>query len=352
MRSIDWHDGRVRFIDQTRLPLEEVYVETKKVEVLADAIRTLRIRGAPALGIAAAFGVVLGVHAFSGSNRDEFLHHIENVLSLIRSTRPTAVNLFWALRRMQSVVNKHPSRDVGDLQNFLLNEALIIQHEEIETCRMIGLHGAAIIPDGSGILTHCNAGALATGDYGTALSAMIQAHKSGKKIHVYVDETRPLFQGARLTTWELHECGIDVVLITDSTAAFVMQQGKINVVIVGADRIVANGDVANKIGTYNVAVLADKHRIPFYVAAPCSTIDLALSTGKEIPIEERDSREITELFGHRIAPAGIGVYAPAFDITPNELVSGIITEYGILRPPYSASIEALLSEHQISAGKI
>ncbi len=346
MRPIDWHNGRVRFIDQTRLPLEEVYTETDKVEALVDAIRTLRIRGAPALGIAAAFGVVLGAHAFSGLNRDEFLHHIENVSLLIESTRPTAVNLSWALRRMQSVVNNYPSHDVGDLQNLLLNEALAIQYEEIETCKLIGSHGAGIIPDGSGILTYCNAGALATGDYGTALSAIIRAYESGKKIRVYVGETRPLFQGARLTTWELQKYGIDVVLITDNAAAFVMQQGKINIVIVGADRIVANGDVANKIGTYNVAVLADRHKVPFYVAAPSSTIDPALSSGNEIPIEERDSREITELFGHRIAPPGITVYAPAFDVTPSELVGGIITEYGILRPPYSASIETLLRTHQ------
>lgn len=352
MRPIDWQHGRVRFIDQTRLPLEEVYAETDKVEVLADAIRKLRIRGAPALGITAAFGVVLGANAFSGSNRDEFLHHIENVSSLIGSTRPTAVNLFWALRRMHSVVNRNPSRGVGEMQNDLLNEALAIQREEIETCRMIGLHGSGIIPDGCSILTHCNAGALATGDYGTALSALVQAHESGKKIRVYVNETRPLFQGARLTTWELLQCGIDVVLITDSTAAFVMQQGKIDVVIVGADRIVANGDVANKIGTYNVAVLADRHKVPFYVAAPSSTIDASLLSGKEIPIEERDSREVVELFGHRIAPPGVAVYAPAFDVTPYELVGGIITEYGILRPPYHASIKALVSGHRISSGNI
>jgi methylthioribose-1-phosphate isomerase len=351
MRPIDWRNGKVRFIDQTQLPTEEIYIETDKVEVLAEAIRSLQIRGAPALGIAAAFGLVLGARTFSGTDRNEFLRHCKKISSYIGSTRPTAVNLFWALGRMQSAVNGNTSPEIGDLQNCLLNEALLIQRQEIETCRLIGQHGSDIIPDGGGILTHCNTGALATGDYGTALSAIIRAHELGKKILVYVDETRPLFQGARLTTWELRNHGIEAVLITDNAAGFVMQQGKIDVVIVGADRVVANGDVANKIGTYTIAVLAEKHRIPFYVAAPSSTFDPTLLSGKEIPIEERDSREVTELFGHRIAPPGIAVYAPAFDVTPHELVKGIITEYGILRPPYSASIEALLSERPNSVGR-
>jgi len=351
MRPVDWYNDRVRFIDQTRLPLEEIYFETDDVEVLADAIRSLRIRGAPALGIAAAFGIVLGARGYTGSNRSEFLRHIDTVSSIIGSTRPTAVNLFWALRRMQLIISAHPSGDIAEMKTSLLTEALAIQHEEIETCRMICRHGAGIIPDGSGVLTHCNTGALATGDHGTALGAIIHAHDTGKKVLVYVDETRPLFQGARLTTWELQHHGIDTVLITDSTAAFVMQQGKIDVVIVGADRIVANGEVANKVGTYTIAVLAEKHGIPFYVAAPSSTVDIGLSSGKEIPIEERDSREITEVFGHRIAPSGIAVYAPAFDVTHHELISGIITEYGILRPPYRTSIQAMMNNRMIKAGK-
>jgi methylthioribose-1-phosphate isomerase len=343
MRSVDWHNGQVRFIDQTRLPLEEIFVETDDVEVLAEAIRTLRIRGAPAIGIAAGFGIVLGAYGYSGSDRDEFLRQIETVSLLIGSTRPTAANLFWALRRMRSTLLTQSSSDIAALKSSLLDEALAIQREDIEMCRMIGMHGAEIIRNGSGVLTHCNTGALATGDHGTALSAIFYAHDSGKEICVYVDETRPLFQGARLTTWELQKHGINTVLITDSTAACVMQQGKINVVIVGADCIVANGDVANKIGTYALAVLAEKHGVPFYVAAPSSTIDTVLHTGGEIQIEERDSTEITEVFGHRIAPEGITVYAPAFDVTPSELISGIITENGILRPPYRTSIEAMMS---------
>ena len=351
MRPVDWDNGRIRFIDQTRLPLEEKYFETDEVDVLTDAIRSLRIRGAPALGIAAAFGIVLGANGFSGSGRGEFLRHIETVSSVIGATRPTAVNLFWALHRMHAVIAAHPMHDTTALKSLLLDEALAIQRDEIETCRMIGLHGAEIIRDGSTILTHCNTGALATGDYGTALGVIIRAHESGKKIRVFVDETRPLFQGARLTTWELEKHGIDTVLITDSTAAFVMQQGKIDVGIVGADRIVANGDVANKIGTYSLAVLAEKHGVPFYVAAPASTIDFALSSGKEIPIEERDSKEVTEIFGNRIAPAGTQVYAPAFDVTPHELISGIITEHGILRPPYHSSIGVMMGNDRMDAGK-
>jgi len=325
-------------IDQTRLPLEEVYVETNDYLEIAEAIKKLRIRGAPAIGIAAAFGLALGARQFDDEDRKAFDQYLEKVSNDLSSTRPTAVNLSWALRRMKCVLQASPEHSVEQMKALLLDEAKKILAEDIEMCRRIGRHGSELVPDPAGILTHCNTGALATGDFGTAQSVIVTAHERGKKIRVFVDETRPLLQGARLTTWELMKRNIETTLITDNTAAFVMKKGWVDLVVVGADRIASNGDVANKIGTYNLAVLAEKHRIPFYVAAPISSIDFQLSSGEGIPIEERDPGEVTEGFGKRIAPQGVHVYSPAFDVTPHDLVTAIVTEHGISRPPYSKTI--------------
>lgn len=341
MRSIDWIGDRVRIIDQTKLPLEETYLETADYRVLSDAIQKLKIRGAPAIGIAAAFGVALGAREFDGEDKQRFVEHVGRVKETLASTRPTAVNLFWALERMDRVMQKNLDRSVSEIKALLLDEAKKIQAEDIETCRRIGENGVQLVPEGAGILTHCNTGALATGDYGTAQSIIVAAHEAGKRIRVFVDETRPLLQGARLTTWELMKRKIDTTLITDNTAAFVMKKGLVDLVLVGADRIARNGDVANKIGTYNLAILAQKHGIPLYVAAPVSSIDFRLASGDAIPIEERDPSEVTEGFGKRIAPAGVKVFSPAFDVTPHELITAIVTERGICRPPYSEAIPAL-----------
>jgi methylthioribose-1-phosphate isomerase len=341
MKSIEWIGDRVRMIDQTKLPLEEVYIETADYLVIADAIKKLKIRGAPAIGIAAAFGLALGARQFGDGNRQTFDRHLEEVSSDLLSTRPTAVNLSWALRRMKCVLQANTGQSVEQMKPLLLDEAKKILAEDIDTCRRIGLHGSELVPETAGILTHCNTGALATGDHGTAQSVIVAAHEQGKKIQVFVDETRPLLQGARLTTWELMKRSIKTTLITDSTAAFVMKKGRVDLVVVGADRIAGNGDVANKIGTYNLAVLAEKHHIPFYVAAPISSVDFDLTSGEDIPIEERDPIEVTEGFGKRTAPHGVAVYSPAFDVTPHDLVTAIVTEHGISRPPYEKTIPPL-----------
>lgn len=341
MKSIEWTGEKVRLIDQTKLPLEEVYLETTDYREVADAIKRLKIRGAPAIGIAAAFGFALGACEFIGNDREEFVRHMEEVADTLLKTRPTAVNLPWAVRRMKRVIDANQDSTIAEIKALLLAEAKRILAEDIVTCKRIGQHGAELVPKRAGILTHCNTGALATGDYGTAQSIIVTAHESGKQIRVFVDETRPLLQGARLTTWELMKRNIETTLITDNTAAFVMQKGWVDLVVVGADRIASNGDVANKIGTYNLAVLAEKHKIPFYVAAPVSSIDFQLSSGNEIPIEERDPAEVTEGFGRRIAPLDVNVYSPAFDVTPHELVTAIITEHGVTRPPYDVTIPKL-----------
>ncbi|MFH1562565.1 MAG: S-methyl-5-thioribose-1-phosphate isomerase [Nitrospirota bacterium] len=314
VETIKWEDAQLKIIDQTRLPEELVYLECNTPEEVAEAIKALRVRGAPAIGVAAAYGVVLGIDK------------IDETIKLLAGTRPTAVNLFWALQRMENCAKNH--KGYG-LKESLLNEAISIHEDDKEKCRKMGEYGASLIKDGDTILTHCNAGALATGGMGTALAAIYTAKAQGKKIKVFADETRPLLQGARLTTWELQQAGIDVTLICDNMAAVVMKQGKINLVIVGADRIVKNGDVANKIGTYGVAVLAKEHNIPFYVIAPTSTFDLSLEDGSQIPIEERGADEITYGFGKRTAPVGINVYSPAFDVTPNRFIKAIVTENGI-----------------------
>jgi methylthioribose-1-phosphate isomerase len=325
-------------IDQTRLPLEVQYLLIDDVDVLAEAIKSLRIRGAPAIGIAGAFGILIGTQNSDETESPRFIKQVRKVAEQLKITRPTAVNLAWAIDRMVGEAETHAAKTVVEIKHALQQEAEKIWQEDRVTCRKLGQYGAELLNDGDTVLTHCNTGALATADYGTALGVVFSAHAAGKKIRVYADETRPLLQGARLNTWELLNEGIDVTLICDNTAAFVMQQGKIDCVILGADRIARNGDTANKIGTYNVAVIAEKHRIPFYVAAPFSTIDFRLDNGSQIPIEERAEDEVTHGFGRRTAPIGTIVYSPAFDVTPSALITAIITEQGVIYPPFQTNL--------------
>jgi methylthioribose-1-phosphate isomerase len=339
--TIEWSDNKIKIIDQTKLPGELVYLQLTEVDAVAEAIRSLRIRGAPAIGIAAAFGVVVELQNFRGNNQQAFLSELDRIAALLRQTRPTAVNLAWALERMRSVAIAHQEKTVGEIKSCLLNEAQKILQEDREVCRAIGRHGAELIPNSANVITHCNTGALATADFGTALGVLFTAHGQGKKLHVYVDETRPLLQGARLNMWELMQEGIPCTLICDGAAAFVMQRQKIDCCIVGADRIARNGDTANKIGTYSLAVNARRHGIPFYVAAPISTIDFKIRSGEGIPIEERAPEEVADGFGRGIAPAEASVYNPAFDVTPHALISGIITEAGALRAPFAPALAAL-----------
>jgi len=334
VKTIEWKQSKAVILDQTRLPLEEVYLELTDYRDLADAIKQLKIRGAPAIGIAGAFGVCLGANDIHTDNYGKFRQRINQIIDELAATRPTAVNLFWALNRMKTVIDSNIKMKPEAIKLKLVEEATRILEEDRETCRLMGEHGAALLKDGDTVLTHCNAGALATGGIGTALGVIFTAVQQGKKIKVYADETRPLLQGARLTTWELKKAGIAVTLICDNMAAWVMQQGGINCVLVGADRIAANGDAANKIGTYNLAVLAHYHQIPFYVAAPTTTFDLTLKSGEEIPIEQRASQEVVAGFGKRTAPEDISVYNPAFDVTPNELIHAIICEKGVFHRPY------------------
>lgn len=336
--SLLWEDGRLKLIDQTKLPVSFEVVECRTYEEVADAIRTMKVRGAPAIGAAAAFGVALGALEHRDNGLAHFLTAMEAISSELAATRPTAVNLFWALERMRNVVDSAKEGPVADIVEALVTEAESIAAEDVKICRQIGAKGASIISDGFGVLTICNAGALATVDYGTALGVIRAAFEAGRDFHVYTAETRPFLQGARLTAWELVEECIPATLITDNMAGWLMQEGRIQVVIVGADRVAANGDTANKIGTYTFAVLAHHHRIPFYVAAPLSTIDLSLECGDQIPIEERSAEEVTHVFGQRVAPKGINVYNPAFDVTPAQLISGIITEVGIIGHPLAANL--------------
>ncbi len=347
-RTIAWiggPDGYVRLIDQTLLPTRLEYRDCRRVEEIWEAIRTLRVRGAPAIGVAAAMGVVLGMQHFRDRSRGAYRQRLREVTDYLRTSRPTAVNLFWALDRMERRVRERTEQlPPEQLTQMLLDEALAIEEEDRRMCRAIGEAGAALIREGTGVLTHCNAGGLATADYGTALAVLFSAAEQGRRFHVFADETRPLLQGARLTAWELKQRGIDVSLICDSMAAQVMKEGRVQTVVVGADRIAANGDTANKIGTYGVAVLAQAHGIPFYVAAPSSTFDLSLPAGDAIPIEQRDPREVTHGFGVQTAPEGIAVYNPAFDVTPARLIHGIITEKGIIQPVNEATIRATLNK--------
>jgi methylthioribose-1-phosphate isomerase len=330
--SLAWQggiDGYLRILDQTRLPGEVEYRECRTVQDVWQAIRSLQVRGAPAIGIAAAYGVVLAVQNVS---ENEVVSQGRSACEYLATSRPTAVNLFWALKRMRSVLDGKESISGQLLRQALLQEAHAIREEDADMCRRISRVGADLIPDGGGVLTHCNTGALATAEYGTALGCVFMAAEQGKRVHVYADETRPLLQGARLTVWELMQRKIPVTLICDSMAAVVMKQRRAHMVLVGADRIAANGDTANKIGTYGLALLAKAHAIPFYVAAPSSTFDMKLPDGSGIPIEERDPREITEAFGMPLAPAGAPAWNPAFDVTPAELIRGIITEHGLIEP--------------------
>ena len=339
--TIEWAGGVggcARIIDQTLLPNQVRYLECRDVKTLWEAIRSLRVRGAPAIGIAAAMGVVLGVQDAEAAAGKDLLAQVETCADYLATSRPTAVNLFWALDRMRRVAREAVARPPAQIKERLLAEAIAILDEDRDICRRIGQNGAELVRDGDAILTHCNAGSLATGGRGTALAIVYAALEQGKRVRVFADETRPLLQGARLTCWELMQAGVDVTLICDNTAGLVMRQQKVNSVIVGADRIAANGDIANKIGTYPVAVLAGQHDIPFYVAAPLSTFDLTLDSGDKIPIEERSGEEITCAFGTRIAPRGVKTYAPAFDVTPAHHITAIITELGIVRQPTTLGI--------------
>lgn len=341
VETIKWENGKIKMIDQTKLPLELVYIETDDINILWDSIKRLVVRGAPAIGIAAGFGVALAALKSRAGKYEDLRRDVYKAIDYLATSRPTAVNLFWSLQRMKRVLEKNKEKPVENLKEILFNEAQKILEDDRERCRKIGENGKGLIKDGMGILTHCNAGALATGGIGTALASIFIAKEEGKKFTVYVDETRPLLQGGRLTAWELMQHNIDAILISDNMAAQVMKEGKINIVITGADRIALNGDAANKIGTYAVATLAKAHKIPFYIAAPVSTIDFSIKTGLQIPIEERSPEEITESFGKRTAPYNIKVYNPAFDVTPFSLISGIITEKGIINPPFGKKIAEL-----------
>ena len=336
-------DGFLQLIDQRKLPAEFVKLQCRDVEQLYDAIKTLAVRGAPALGVSAAYGLVLAMQKLpADSGLEQAVDVLAKAGQLLASSRPTAVNLFWALDRIRRSAEKFiatkPSAKLQELRSAVLVEANAIYQEDVDMCRQIGQNGERFIKQGYGILTHCNAGALATAGQGTALSVMFEAHKKGKKLKVYVDETRPLLQGARLTAWELKQANIDVTVICDNMAGWLMKQGKINMVITGADRIAANGDTANKIGTYSLSILARQHRIPFYIAAPSSTFDLSIKSGAEIPIEQREADEVTRFADTQIAPDGIDVYNPAFDVTEAKDIAAIITERGVIENPDTKSI--------------
>src|SRR5580700_1707513 len=337
IQTLEWTDHGVRFIDQTKLRTEETYVTCTTHEQVAEVIRTMVVRGAPAIGVAAAMGIALGVK----NSNAETVGELKRELDHIGETRPTAVNLFWAIRRMQEKFERVRIRPVAQIKQDLIEESKRMHAEDIAANQAMGRHGATLMPSEGGVLTHCNAGALATAGYGTALGVIRAAVEQGKKIHVYADETRPFLQGSRLTAWELMKDGIPTTVISDNMAGAMMKQGKIGAIVVGADRIAANGDVANKIGTYTVAVLAKEHGIPFYVAAPISTVDLATPDGSGIPIEQRNRREVTHIAGRQMVPDGVSVENPAFDVTPAKYVAAIITERGIARAPYAESLKEL-----------
>ena len=344
VNTIEWKEGAIQIIDQTLLPQKLVYLNIYDPDNLCEAIRRLQIRGAPAIGVAGAMGVALSARNFKGKDTEKLIPVVKKAIQRLAATRPTAVNLFWALDRMDKVLEMSKDASVQAIIANLECEALTIYEEDKEICRKIGQQGALLLSDDVIVLTHCNAGGLATADFGTALGIIYAAHKMGKRVKVYADETRPLLQGARLTSWELHTSGIDVQVICDSTAGFLMRQEKIDCILVGADRIASNGDVANKIGTYSLAVLAEKHKVAFYVAAPVSSFDLSISSGKDIPIEERAREEISHSFGHKTVPDEVEVYNPAFDVTPGDLISAIVTEKGVLYPPLKKSIADLLGK--------
>jgi methylthioribose-1-phosphate isomerase len=343
IKTLEWTDQGVVMIDQRLLPTEETYPVFKTYEEVAWAIKEMVVRGAPAIGVAAAMGVALGARDTKAEDEAEFDQAFNQICELIGSTRPTAVNLFWAIERMRALYDflRTQKTPLDEIRSRLIDEANRMHNEDVKANRSMGAYGAELIPDGATVLTHCNAGALATAGYGTALGVIRAAVEGGKRVAVYADETRPFLQGARLTAWELNKEGIPVTLITDNMAGHFMKRGDIDCVVVGADRIAANGDVANKIGTYSVAVLAKENDIPFYVAAPISTLDLNIQSGDQIPIEERNEREVTHVKDVRLAPDGIRIANPAFDVTPNRYVAAIITERGVARPPYQESLKRL-----------
>jgi len=342
--TLEWTDSGVRFIDQTKLPTEETYVTCRTSEQVADVIRNMVVRGAPAIGVAAAMGIALGMKNSKAETGAELKQDFDRCCELIGKTRPTAVNLFWAIRRMRDKFESLRIRPLPQIKQALVEEAQRMHAEDIAANQAMGRFGATLMPATGGVLTHCNAGALATCGYGTALGVIRAAVEQGKKIHVYADETRPFLQGSRLTAWELMKDRIPTTVISDNMAGAIMRQGKIGAVVVGADRIAANGDVANKIGTYSVAVLAKEHGIPFYVAAPFSTIDLETPDGNGIPIEQRNEKEVTHIAGKQMVPEGVQVENPAFDVTPANYVTAIVTERGIARPPYEQSLARLATQ--------
>ena len=344
--TLAWTPQGVRFIDQTKLPLEESYVLAATYEQVAEVIVTMVVRGAPAIGVSAAYGIALGVLGTKAATTAEFAPEFDRICARLAGTRPTAVNLFWAIDRMKGCFARLTAAGagLGEIQEKILAEAHAMYEEDIAACKAMGAFGGALLPQEGGVLTHCNAGALATCGYGTALGVIRSAVEQGKKIHVFADETRPFLQGARLTAWELMADHIPTTVICDNMAASLMRAGRIQAVVVGADRIAANGDAANKIGTYNVAILAKEHGIPFYVAAPWSTVDMATATGDSIPIEERPAVEVTHHGGKQLTPNGVGICNPAFDVTPARYIAAIITERGVLRAPYGESLKAMESE--------
>ena len=344
IQTLEWTESGVVFIDQTKLPTEEVYVTCTTHQQVADVIRNMVVRGAPAIGVAAAMGIALGVKNSKATNAADLKKDFDQICEAIRQTRPTAVNLFWAIRRMTEKFESLRPRTIAEIrqaQQVMIEESQRMHAEDIAANQAMGRHGATLMPSSGGVLTHCNAGALATAGYGTALGVIRAAVEAGKKIHVYADETRPFLQGSRLTAWELMKDGIPTTVISDNMAGVMMQQGKIAAIVVGADRIAANGDVANKIGTYTVAILAKEHGIPFYVAAPISTVDLATPDGSKIPIEQRNAREVTHIGGRQMTPDGVEIENPAFDVTPAKYIAAIITERGIARAPYKESLSEL-----------
>ena len=352
IKTVEWTKDGVRMLDQRLLPQQEKYLLLRSYEEVAEAIKKMVVRGAPAIGISAAMGLALGASQSVGTSVADLEDDFAYMCDVMAKTRPTAVNLFWAIKRMRDRLNeeKKVTANVEEIKGSLIEEALQIFAEDIEANRAIGAYGAALIRDGATVLTHCNAGALATGgDYGTALGVIRGARDAGKRVAVIADETRPFLQGLRLTAWELAKDNIPVTVITDNMAGHVMKSGKIDAVVVGADRIAANGDAANKIGTYMVAVLAHRHNIPFYVAAPVTTLDLSIPSGEHIPIEERDPREVTHIGDQQLGPAGIDVQNPAFDVTPNDLIAAIITDKGIARAPYVASLRELVEGKSASS---
>ena len=346
IKTVEWTKDGVRMLDQRVLPEQETYLMLRSYDEVAEAIKKMVIRGAPAIGVAAAMGIALGASQSVGTSVADLEDDLLYICDVMGKTRPTAVNLFWAIERMRATFERAKAKhDVEEVKKILVAEALAIFEEDITANRAIGKFGGPLIPDGATVLTHCNAGALATaGDYGTALGVIRGARDAGKKVAVIADETRPFLQGLRLTAWELAKDEIPVTVITDNMAGHVMKSGKVDAVVVGADRIAGNGDTANKIGTYMVAVLAREHKIPFYVAAPLTTLDLKLKSGEEIPIEERDKKEVTHIREYQLAPDGVGVHNPAFDVTPNHLITAIITDKGVARPPYDETLKQLFEE--------